>query len=62
MAAYASPAAGRGDQLVAWDMANSCFVLASFLCSFNLMVLHQSHELVQHNKGNYQLLRMQYSV
>lgn len=58
-AASASPAAGRGNQLVPWGTSNSCFLPLSFLCSFSLTFLHQSHELVQHCKENYQLLRMQ---
>lgn len=52
-----SLAVGRGDQLVAQSVSNSYFLLLSFLCSFNLTFLHQSHELVQHWKGNSQLSR-----
>lgn len=56
------PAAGRGDQLVPWG--KSIFRLfASFFSLFiNLAFFHQNHELVQHCKGNCQLLRMLYSV
>lgn len=48
---------GRRDQLAAQSVSNSYFLLLSFLCSFNLRFLHQSHELVRHWKGNSQLSR-----
>lgn len=60
-AVYAEPGNGQGGSInlahTIKSVLNSYFLLLSFFYSFNLMLLHQSHELVQHWKRNSQLSR-----
>lgn len=56
-AVYAEPGNGQGTSINCPKSVKFIILLISFFYSFNLMLLHQSHELVQHWKGELSALK-----